>query len=75
MKITIPIYSSHNMEQIIGKAEIEEDFLPSSPEFCFSLGYVAKEFTDGRVSKYKLLEISVIPDKLYIEYLKDQYYE
>lgn len=75
MKITVPIYSSHNMERMIGMAEIEEDLLPQNPYYCFSLGYVAKEYTDGKISKYKLLEISVIPDTLYIEYLKDQYNE
>lgn len=70
MKIEVPIYINHDMTEVIGTAKIEEDLLPPTPNFCFSLGYVGEEWVEGKVTRYKLFEISVVDDQSYFKYLQ-----
>lgn len=65
MMIKLPVVLNYDYEQVVGSLEIDEDVLPSSPNFVFSIGYKL-----GNDLKTELTCVSLQYDKHYIEYLK-----
>jgi len=67
--ITIPVTVGFNFNEkdIIGSITIDENRLPSSPEYVFSLGY---KYT-GK-AKYTLVCVSLTSDNEYLQYLQQK---
>jgi hypothetical protein len=59
---TIIVTDSFDITKPIGFMTIEEDKLPLSPHYVFSLGY--------RLDPFEILEVALIPDERYKGYLK-----
>lgn len=68
--IKVPITIGFNSALPVGILEIEEDSLPISPHFVFSIGYMAKKVeAGGLVTSYDLVEVGMLSEDQYIKYL------
>lgn len=71
--ITIPICLKFDYSNIIGSITIDETKLPSTPNFCFTIGYLVKNISfDGNITDYALNIASVTSDSDYLKYLESE---
>lgn len=73
--ITVPILQEFNTSKVIGSLTIKKSKLPKDPNFCFSIGYrvTEAEYTETdivNIKEYDLINVSIISDKNYKDYLK-----
>lgn len=72
--LTIPVLLNFDQDQNIGAITLERSKLPPTPNYVFSLGYMATqfganmEFTED--TKHALVCVSLIPDDNYIALLR-----
>lgn len=70
----IPVTYSFNHNKIVGILEIEDDWQPPTPDFCFGIGYrINKVDDDGTIRDFEVVEISIIDDHGYKKFLDDKY--
>ncbi len=65
--ITVPVSIGFNAQQVIGSMTIDETQLPPNPKFVFSIGYLTADIASD---EYTLVEIGLVPDHRYAEYVK-----
>lgn len=78
MIIKVPVTIGFDTWQIIGYMEIDETKLPPSCGYVFSLGIRTLDNVDAPGSiptgpylgKYELIEVGLVTDENYIQYLK-----
>lgn len=77
--LTVPVVSKFGDHEPIGWLKVRQDKLPPTPNYVFSLGFMALENvadapgsvpSKGYVGAYKLLEIAITSDASYIGYLR-----
>lgn len=76
--ITVPVTFGFGDREIVGHMTVDEDLLPKTPNFCFSIGFMACDMTAsaGEVpneppyGSYKLIQVAVVQDEAYSAYLQ-----
>ena len=54
----------------IGTLSIDERKLPKGADYVFAIGGIVKEKVGNKITKFELLEISLVPDRNYKKYLE-----
>lgn len=76
---TVPVIAKFGSDEVIGELRILTSALPPTPNFVFSLGIKALEFTgvphgevptQAYVGKYKLFAVAPVDDENYLGYLR-----
>lgn len=63
---TIPVTIGFDRNQVIGEMTIDETRLPAGIGYHFALGYLAKQITDGEMSDFEILEVSLTDDSKFV---------
>ena len=76
---TVPVISMFGQDDVIGELKIETKYLPKTPTYVFSLGFITQEDFESSGTTYQskpytgayiLKNISIIDDVNYAKYLR-----
>lgn len=77
--LAVPVKNKFGGGTTIGWLYLDERYIPSTPNFVFSLGFKALNIAEesrykvpasAYVDEYDLLEVAIVSDNDYLEYLK-----
>lgn len=67
--ITIPVVINFDQQRRIGTIVLDESQLPNTPDYVFSIGYVATDRTVTTVTRHKLTCISMQSDEEHLRFV------
>lgn len=68
--VRVPVTAGFDKTKVVGQLVLQRSALPPTSDFCFALGYRSRAQAGDCVFEYELLEVSIVSDDKYFEFLQ-----